>query len=239
MSAPVRKWLLLLVLALLGGRGFCFTHWMVTDDGLTIQSVSDSPYHMAQPHSLVQFLEQERKLDAIAQSRSFITEQEKNIYAHENADDPELESKIRATDRNCIMGGSLTASKDAFLTSYSLGKLNDDMELLSDVDFNVAGDKFTEEPHCTYDLKYSVYAFEHLPSVQQRENLKIVPEAAFDKLLPSNYGIVKFGQHVAKALAKKMTSASLLRLAALYWRIRGDATEAVECFRRALHFTTR
>lgn len=51
---------------------------------------------------------------------------QKNIYAHENADDPELETKIRTTDKNCLMGGSLTATKDAFLSSYSLGKLIDE-----------------------------------------------------------------------------------------------------------------
>lgn len=42
---------------------------------------------------------------------------------HENADDPELETKIRKTDKDCIMGGFMSTSKDAFLLAYTLGKL--------------------------------------------------------------------------------------------------------------------
>lgn len=37
---------------------------------------SDSPFHMVQPHSLVQFLDQGRKLDCIAHMRGFIEEHE-------------------------------------------------------------------------------------------------------------------------------------------------------------------
>lgn len=42
---------------------------------------------------------------------------------HENADDPELEMKIRRIDEDCIMGGSVSNNKDAFLLAYTLGKL--------------------------------------------------------------------------------------------------------------------
>ncbi|VDK87885.1 unnamed protein product, partial [Litomosoides sigmodontis] len=208
---------------------------MVTDDGLTIKSVSDSPYHMVQPHSLVQFLDQERKLDSIAHMRNFIEEHEKNIHVHENADDPELEMKIRRTDEDCIMGGSVSTNKDAFLLAYTLGNL----EILISVEFSDDKQKPRMEPHCIYDLQFSIYAFEHFPSVQQRNRIKLIPEASLQKLLPPNYSTAEFGSHVAQALKTKPTNDSFLRLAALYWRIKGDAPKAMECFRRALHFTTK
>lgn len=230
---------LLFILPLFLYDGLCFTHWMVTDDGLTIKSVPDSPFHMVQPHSLVQFLDQGRKLDTIAHMRSFIQKHEENIHVHENADDPELETKIRKTDKDCIMVGLMSTSKDAFLLAYSLGKLVEDLEILASVEFGDDKQKPRVEPHCTYDLQFSMYAFEHFPSVQQRDKLKIIPEAAFQKLLPPTYSTVEFGSHVAKALEMKPTSDSFLRLAALYWRIKGDAPKAMECFRRALHFTTK
>ncbi|CAG9532258.1 unnamed protein product [Cercopithifilaria johnstoni] len=230
---------LLFILPLFLYDGLCFTHWMVTDDGLTIKSVSDSPYHMVQPHSLVQFLEQERKLNRITDMRAFIEEHEKNILVHENADDPELETKIRKTDEDCITSGFTSINKDSFLLAYTLGKLVGDLEILASVEFNADKQKPGMEPHCIYDLQFSMYAFEHFPSVQQRDKLKVIPEAAFQQLLPPNYSITGFGSHVAKALETKPTSDSFLRLAALYWRMKGDAPKAVECFRRALHFTTK
>ncbi|OZC12323.1 hypothetical protein X798_00845 [Onchocerca flexuosa] len=231
----------LFILPLFLYDGLCFTHWMITDDGLMIKSVPDTPYHMVQPHSLVQFLDQGRKLDGIAHMRGFIEEHEgdnclqKKIHLHENADDPELETKIRKTDKDCIMGGFMSTSKDAFLLAYTLGNL----EILATVKSSDDKQNPKVEPHCTYDLQFSMYAFEHLPSVQQRGKLKIIPEAAFQKLLPLNYAITEFGNHVAKALELKPTNDSFLRLAALYWRIKGDAPKAMECFRRALHFTTK
>uniref|UniRef100_A0A158Q7D9 TPR_REGION domain-containing protein n=1 Tax=Elaeophora elaphi TaxID=1147741 RepID=A0A158Q7D9_9BILA len=229
---------LLFILPLFLYDGLCFTHWMVTDDGLSIKAVSDSPYDMIQPHSLVQFLDQERKLGSIARMRDFIQEHEKNIHVHEDADDPELETKIRKTDEDCIMGGFMSTSKDAFLLAYSLGKLVEDLEILASIEFSDDIKKPRMEPHCTYDLQFSIYAFEHFPSMQQRDTLKIIPEAAFQKLIPPNYSTAEFGNHIAKALETKPTGDSFLRLAALYWRIKGDAPKAVECFRRALHFTT-
>ncbi|MCP9262764.1 Tetratricopeptide repeat protein 17 [Dirofilaria immitis] len=198
----------------------------------------DSPYHMVQPHSLVQFLDQGRKLDNIAQMRGWIEKHEKSIHEHENADDPELETKIRKTDKDCIMSGYMSLSKDALLLAYSLGKLVEDLEILASVKFSDNEQNPEMEPHCTYDLQFSMYAFEHLPSVQQRSRMKIVPEAEFQKLIPPNYSVAEFGNNVAKALETKPTNDSFLRLAALYWRITGDAPKAMECFRRVLHFTT-
>ncbi|VDN07175.1 unnamed protein product [Thelazia callipaeda] len=226
-------------LPLLLDRGVCFTHWTVTDDGLSIQPVSDSPYYMVQSHSLVQFLDQEKKLDAIARMRGLVSEHEKNIHVHENADDPELETKIRTTDKDCIMGEFVSSNKDVFFTAYTLGKLVEDLEVLANIEFNKDNINSENEPHCKYDLPFSVHAFEHFLSVGQRHTLKINPESSFQKSLPSNYETTEFGSHIAKALEKEPTNSSFLRLAALYWRIKGDAPKAVECFRRALHFTTK
>lgn len=50
----------------------------------------------------------------------------------------------------------------------------------------------------------------HFQSVQQRGKLKIIPEAAFQKLLPLNYAITEFGNHVAKALEMVFFSTSSL-----------------------------
>ena len=48
--------------------------------------------------------------------------------------------------------------------------------------------------------------------------------------------LAHYGHHVAQSLSKSKTSWSAYNLAALYWRMKGDAYESVECLRRALHF---
>ena len=51
-----------------------------------------------------------------------------------------------------------------------------------------------------------------------------------------NIELSHYGHHVAQSLHASKTSWSSYNLAALYWRMKGDAYESVECLRRALHF---
>jgi len=48
-----------------------------------------------------------------------------------------------------------------------------------------------------------------------------------------------FGHQVTAGLEKNSTSWLHHNLASIYWRIRGDAPNAVECARKAVHFAPR
>ena len=48
-----------------------------------------------------------------------------------------------------------------------------------------------------------------------------------------------WGHRVAKGLEKEPTSWVLLTLAAHYWRTQGQSLKAVDCLRRALHYSSR
>lgn len=233
------QFLFLFVVSVCSMPSHCATHWMVTDNGLIIQSVSDSPYIMKQPHSLVQFLDQERKLDEISRSRNIFLEDEKAIKAKESSDDPELEEKVRATDPYCVKAASFGTSKEPFLASYSITDPLNDLDYLVGVVSVIAQGVRRELPFCTTDLPFSMYTFDHLHSVQQRNILQITFEHELQRSLPSRFRLHDFGHYIALALQKEPKSPPLLNLAALYWRIRGDARNAVECLRRSLHFSSR
>ena len=51
-----------------------------------------------------------------------------------------------------------------------------------------------------------------------------------------NIELSHYGHQAAQSLHASKTSWSSYNLAALYWRMKGDAYESVECLRRALHF---
>ena len=48
----------------------------------------------------------------------------------------------------------------------------------------------------------------------------------------------QYGHSVSKVLKKEKTSWTSYNLASLYWRMKGDPFESIECLRRALHFGT-
>ena len=49
--------------------------------------------------------------------------------------------------------------------------------------------------------------------------------------------LAHFGHIVAKTISKDRSAWVTYNLAALYWRIKGNAPESVECLKRALHFS--
>uniref|UniRef100_A0A158R5W3 Tetratricopeptide repeat protein 17 n=1 Tax=Syphacia muris TaxID=451379 RepID=A0A158R5W3_9BILA len=244
----------------------CSSHWTVTDDGLTIQSVveldftePDSLYMIRQPHSLVQFLAQEQKLNEVVRSKRTFVENEEAIRTRESMDDPDLENKLRSTDPDCIRANKLNTNKETFLVSYSLTNILEDLELIVNNVSPIAQDEPKQLPYCKIDLPFSMYALEHFQAIQLRRSLTIPRETELNKTFPSRFQLDDFGHYVAKALEKvnylfgpfrvllsikyliivKSEDVAALTLAAFYWRIRGNAFNAIECFRRSLHYSSR
>ncbi|VDK47979.1 unnamed protein product [Anisakis simplex] len=162
----------------------------------------------------------------------------KVIREQEQADDPEIENKIRSSDMDCLTAGSFANNRDPYLVSYTVFDPLEDLEYMIGLVRDVNEDITHEIPYCTSDLPFSMYAFEHLSGMQQRDSLSSPYEYELQKALPSRFRIVDFAHYVAVTLKKEPMSAPLLNLAALYWRIKGDAKNAIECLRRSLHYST-
>lgn len=71
-------------------------------------------------------------------------------------------------------------------------------------------------------------------AMQNRKNLTQHEELSLMKYLPLNTDLNKFGHQLAYSLSRNSTSWMYLNLASIYWRIRGNAYNALECSRRAI-----
>lgn len=75
--------------------------------------------------------------------------------------------------------------------------------------------------------------------MQNRKNLTQHEELDLIKYLPSNINLEQFGYQLSYSLSRNNTSWIYLNLAAIYWRIKGDAYNALECSRRAIVCASR
>jgi hypothetical protein len=72
-----------------------------------------------------------------------------------------------------------------------------------------------------------------------RGNLSSSPELGLAAAVLGDRDVAQFGHQVALGLQRNSTSWLHHNLASIYWRIRGDAPNAVECARKAVHFAPR
>lgn len=71
-------------------------------------------------------------------------------------------------------------------------------------------------------------------AMQNRKNLTQHEELGLMKYLSLCNDLNQFGHQLAYSLSRNKTSWIYLNLAAIYWRIKGNAYNALECSRRAI-----
>jgi hypothetical protein len=72
-----------------------------------------------------------------------------------------------------------------------------------------------------------------------RANLSTGPELKLAESVLGDKDMALFGHQVAVGLEGNSTSWLHHNLASIYWRIRGDAPNAMECARKAVHSAPR
>eukprot|EP00911_Craspedida_sp_UC1_P000451 UC1_evm1s341 len=95
-------------------------------------------------------------------------------------------------------------------------------------------------PDCSgTPLEYSPADFQHLPSVAKRRDLKVRQELSLAEVVwPANTTTRRMAEVLSAHLSAAHPSPAswpVYHMAALFWRIRGDANKCIECLRRALH----
>lgn len=71
-------------------------------------------------------------------------------------------------------------------------------------------------------------------AMQNRKNLTHKEELGLIKYLQLDTDLNQFGHQLAYSLSRNKTSWIYLNLASIYWRIKGNAYNALECSRRAI-----
>ncbi|KIH43337.1 hypothetical protein ANCDUO_26660, partial [Ancylostoma duodenale] len=79
----------------------------------------DSPYTLAYPGSLVDFLQQVDSVKKFGKTSVELNTVLKSINDRELRDDPEIEQRLRAENEHCKMAGAIGLDRSNFKTSYS------------------------------------------------------------------------------------------------------------------------
>lgn len=216
------------------------THWVVTEEG-KIQSQLDSTFSLKRPYDLLALMEQEKRAIEVEDLKQKLIIQKEEIDRREDKE-TNLEGKIYSTDEDCVAAEKPLTDFDLYAST-----------VVPFPPYKEFGDEFTEyadtmdldiifkKPNCSeiLDLDFSMHAFEHLTSVRDRHNLSMTAEIGLHHAVTTVENIQLYGHLVYEFLQKNKTSWILFDMAAYYWRIHGDAAGAIECVRRALHFSPR
>ncbi|KAK7872505.1 hypothetical protein R5R35_014291 [Gryllus longicercus] len=214
------------------------THWVVTENG-RIQSQLDSMFHMRRPYDLLSLLEQEKRVKAIEELHNELMTRKSSIDQQwgtlEGAAD--LESRLYSQDPDCLKAGHTLADTDLYISL--IGDIRERVKLENYLVSCEGG--VPELPDCSavIDLDFSMTSFEHLQVMVKRANLSTCPELSLASFVLEDQDMAQFAHQVALGLQRNSTSWLHHNLAAVYWRIRGNAPNAVECARRAVHFAPR
>jgi tetratricopeptide (TPR) repeat protein len=105
------------------------------------------------------------------------------------------------------------------------------------------------EPTCSVtERPENMDTLVHLSGVKRRAELRMAPERCLESVLQTMHDwhlpgprrtvmpLREAGMRLALALRSNTTSWTLLNLAGLYWRVKGNASQAIECLRSAFFF---
>ncbi|XP_034824993.1 tetratricopeptide repeat protein 17 isoform X1 [Maniola hyperantus] len=233
-----RLFILIGVCVMLFNKVESSTHWMVTESGL-IQPRLDSPFDMARPYDLLAFLNQEKRWDDIFAIYDDLVKQQTIIDRlwFDVGKFTDIGRQI-AQDEDCVRAGNINT------IDWHAALLEDGSKKIPEEEFLFPNPYYgpnTDMPDCKRmsSLTFSMFVFEHLESMIQRDNLTANPEFVLPELLSPIMTLEQFGHWVTGVLRLNTTSWLHYHMASLFWRIRGNAPKALECSRRAVLYAPR
>lgn len=197
----------------------------------------DSVYQLDKPHDLMALLAQEDRTTRAELLREELFQKKVEFEHREDKDSGTLiEEKLYATDPDCLKVGRKVTSMAIFESTHSDFELYG-IDLVREM---LSADPGDREPDCSQPpLDFSMGTFEHLAGMQGRFGLSMEPESSLEKLTPADMDLKAFANWVGFNLERNATSWISFNLATLYYRILGNAAQALECCRRALQFSPR
>ncbi|XP_041972870.1 tetratricopeptide repeat protein 17 [Aricia agestis] len=213
-----------------------FTHWMVTESGL-IEPKLHSPFNMERPYDLLALMDQEKKWSTIFEVYNELAVRQTRINKlWTNLEkQTDLEPHL-AKNKDCVEAGDISMFDwyISFLDEGSLMNIPQQEHMVSNSQRSATYDI----PDCKKisSLIFSMFTFEHLESMRQRNNLSVHPDLT---LVESPQTLDLFGHWLYGLLRQNTSSWLHYDMAVIYWRMKGNAPKAMECARRAVHYVPR
>lgn len=142
-------------------------------------------------------------------------------------------------DQDCINAGQQLA-KFSFHETHFLALRSDLIKLPKEImDIDQDDVKVFHKPNCeAVQLPFTMETFDHLESIQMKENITMLPETDISShLLVESEDF--FAHLVHKALKLNHTSWVFLKMASDYYRVKGDYVQSIQCLQRAVYFAPR
>lgn len=237
MSIVDSRWIICLLILFYECRAS--THWIVTEDGL-VQAQMDSIFSMKRPYDLVSLMQQEKRAVLIEDLKQQLMVQKEEIDRQEDKE-TNLEGKIYNSDEDCNAAEKPLTDYDLYASTivpFIFEDKNEDI-IGNSLDISPGADFVFMIPNCTdaVNLNFSMHAFEHLIGVRDRHNISMLPEDGLHYVVTGIEDIDLYGHLVHQAMQKNETSWVYFNMATYYWRAKGNTENAVECVRRALHYS--
>jgi len=209
------------------------THWLITEVG-KIEAQPDSIFMMRQSHDLVAFIHQEKRfidMNNLHEKLSVFRGQLDDT----SLDVPDVEAMLAQKDADCIYAGRSLTQFDLYISTMVPFNAMKRLKILT-----IDSKTKLKEPLCSRMelLDLEIPYIDELSGVAERGELMMQEESGIMPVLleDGKIRLSQYGHSVAKHLSKDKTSWSSYNLAALYWRMKGDPYETIECLRRALFF---
>ncbi|VDO62733.1 unnamed protein product [Heligmosomoides polygyrus] len=232
----------------------CVHYWKISDDKKRIEAVPDSPYTLAYPGSLVDFLRQIESVKKFGKTYVELSNVLKSINAREAQDDPEIEKKIQEESEHCKKYGNVGLDRSNFKTSYSaelcpdFHKYYERYTAFVKEYFDMAPDDEKLLPRCRQWHREG--QFIGLSEEANDQQLKTrIPDSDYGEILQGYFPHAKkfvstasprYGAIMAQLLSHKLETISahpyLHMAAAAYWRQIGDLNEALGCYKTAFAY---
>lgn len=212
------------------------THWLVTETG-KIEAQPDSIFFMKQPNDLVSFLHQEQRYADMNSLHDKLATFRGKLDDNRSLDVPDLEGLLSKEDPDCVFAGRSLTQFDLYISTLVPFAAMQKLEIL-----HINSQTKLKEPWCSKKelMNLNLEKIDNLKGIQDRKELIMQEETGIMSILleDGRIRLSQYGHSVSKVLKKEKTSWTSYNLASLYWRMKGDPFESIECLRRALHFGT-
>ena len=215
-----------------------FTHWFVENG--RIHSEPNSIFRLHTPADLILFISQSKAAEELRnlerESKELLRQQDL-LKSLEN-EHIDREKVLFATDPDCQIAKKKLSKFDLYLSSFlRLEAKKIKIEDYLDYSAREGNGEQRDKPLCDSEFLFSMSSYDHLKGVAARRSLTNSSEYGLVNPIPQAKELSKFGHRIRAAMLKNNTSWVLLNFASIYWRIVGHSYNAVECLRRALHYS--
>ncbi|XP_070560353.1 tetratricopeptide repeat protein 17-like [Ptychodera flava] len=128
-------------------------------------------------------------------------------------------------------------------TSTWLSVTAKDINLRDHINFDDDIEEIILEPYCEATIGPSLFTLDHLKGLAERDEIEYSAEQGLKEVLETLGGDFEsyhyIGTRINIAISFNQTSWVLANMAALYWRVEGEAEKALECLRQGLFFSPR